>query len=208
MPSKSLLIAIAAFAVTTTGAHAYVGTKYIDDSGLSAVQRDAFSEARKLRKSGEVDKARDVLLQAGVTDETIDSLRKASHNSHAAMNDAIEAGDFEAFREAIEGTPLYDIVTTEADFTLFKQAHELKMNGKKDESQAIFESLGLPVKDNSKHHERKSRHENFLELTEEQRDALQVARQANDDSTVTAILIEAGISEDKVERMLDKHGWR
>jgi len=208
MQSKSLLIAIAAFAVTATGAQAYVGTKYIDESVLSTEQRDAFDEARKLRQAGDVDKARDLLLEAGVTDETLDSLRQASHNSHAAMVSAVEAGDFSAFRTAIEGTPLYDIVTSEADFVLFKEAHDLKMQGKADEAEVIMDELGVPARNVSMRNGRMGQQGGFLELSDEQRDALRAARQANDQETVSAILKEVGVTESTVERRMDRHSWR
>jgi hypothetical protein len=208
MQSKSLLIAIAAFAVTATGAQAYVGTKYIDKANLSVTQRDAFSEAKKLKRSGDVEGARDLLVGAGITDETIESMRKAAHESRQALHDAIDDKDFAAFREAVKGTPLYDLVTSEEDFKLFLTAHDLKKEGKSDEAQVIFDDLGIAPKDKSMREGRGFKGENYLELTTEQKDALRAARQANDEETVKAILTEAGISEDKIERRLDKKGWR
>lgn len=208
MQSKSLLIAIAAFAVTATGAQAYVGTKYIDKANLSVTQRDAFSEAKKLRKSGDVEGARDLLVGAGITDKTLESLRKAAHESRQALHDAIDDKDYDAFREAVKGTPLYDLVTSEEDFKQFLTAHDLRKEGRNDEARAIFDELGITPKDKAMGEGRGMRGVNFPGLTSEQKDALRVARQANDDETVMAILKEAGISEDKIERRLDKHGWR
>ncbi len=214
MQSKSLLIAIAAFAVTATGAQAFVGTNYLNQAGLSSGQVQAFTQARELRRKGEVEKARDVLVEAGVTEETLASLRKASKASHSAIHEAVESGDFNAFKEAAEGTPLYDIVNTKEDFVLFKQAHDLKLEGKFIEAQEIFDDLGMPAKGMKrgvgmgmgmgKGH----RNQDFLDLTDEQRDALRVARQANDEETVKEILKEAGVSEDRIERVMEKRNWR
>ncbi len=204
MQSKSLLIAIAAFAVTATGAQAYVGTKNFSQLGLSTEQVQAFTQARDLRRKGEVEKARDVLLEAGVTEDTLASLRTATHASHQAIHEAVLANDYDAFKEAIVGTPLADIITTEADFADFKKAHDLKAEGKISEAKEIFADLGMPGKGMGRHH--KMLH--LPELTTEQRDALLVARQANDQETMKAILIEAGVSEERIEKMITKRTWR
>ena len=208
MPSKSLLIAIAAFAVTATGAQAFVGSNYLNQTNLSIEQVEAFNQARELRKAGEVEKARDLLVEAGVDEDVISELRKAAHAAHAAIHEAVEAGDFEAFKKAAEGTPLYDIINSEADFALFKQAHDLKSEGKFAESKAILDELGVvpPKMGEGRGH---ARHHEFLaELTFEQREALRVAKQANDEDTVKAILKEAGIDEDRIEQKMEKRNWR
>ncbi len=61
MQSKSLLIAIAAFAVTATGVQAYGGMKILEKAGLSEEQISAFETARELRQSGDIAGARDAL---------------------------------------------------------------------------------------------------------------------------------------------------
>lgn len=208
MPSKSLLIAIAAFAVTATGAQAFVGSNYLNQTNLSIEQVEAFNQARELRKAGEVEKARDLLVEAGVDEDVISELRKAAHAAHAAIHEAVEAGDFEAFKKAAEGTPLYDIINSEADFALFKQAHDLKSEGKFAESKAILDELGVvpPKMGEGRGHVR--HHEFLAELTFEQIEALRVAKQANDEDTVKAILKEAGIDEAKIEQKMEKRNWR
>lgn len=207
MQSKSLLIAIAAFAVTATGAQAFVGTNYLNQSSLSIEQVEAFNEARELRRKGEVEKARDVLLEAGVNEETVASLRRASHSSYLAIHEAVVAGDFAAFKKAVEGTPLYDIVTTEADFELFKQAHNLKSDGRFAEAKEILTNLGVSPRQMHSSQHRVLHHESFLELSDEQRDALRAARQANDQETVNAILEEAGINSLPAKSKLGRTHW-
>lgn len=195
MQSKSLLIAIAAFAVTATGAQAYIGTEQLNRAGFSENQIEAFSEARELRLKGEKEKARDVLLKAGVDQEKLENLRKVSHTSHQALRSAIENTDYEAFKKAIIGTPLADIINTEADFLYFKEAHDLRKAGDFSQAKVIFDELG--VSDNNKRFDNRHRgqHHDWLELTIEQRDALRVAIQANDHETVKAILDEAGLGD-------------
>lgn len=116
MQSKSFLMAVAAFAVTTTGVHAYGGSKILNKAGISEEQIVAFEEARELRRSGDIEAARDRLIEAGIDEGTLKKV----------------------------------------------------------------------------HHARK--HHKFLEdLTDEQRDAFRVAKQANDRATMQAIIDEAGI---------------
>ncbi len=192
MQSKSLLIALAAFAVTATGVQAYdVSNKYLNQAGITSTQVQALSQARDLRRKGEKDKARDLLVKAGVTEETINSLREAAKSAHNDIEDAVLKADFTAFRQAILGTPLYDIINTEADFALFREAHALKAKGKYQEARGLMSDLGLKPKDQGKTH-RFFRPEIHDELGADEKEAIRAARQANDPETVRAILKEAG----------------
>jgi hypothetical protein len=198
MNSKSLLIAIAAFAVTASGAQAYVGTKTLTRAGLSTEQISALEEARSLRAEGEVEKARNVLVEAGVDEAALAAIREAARAAREAMHEAIDAGDFVAFREAVIDTPLADIITTEADFELFREAHELRAKGKHGEAREILDELGVPEFTGAHkglghgHGHGHGRRGDRPALSDEQRDALRAARQANDMATVRAILDEAG----------------
>ncbi|HMO78387.1 MAG TPA: hypothetical protein PKD95_04290 [Candidatus Paceibacterota bacterium] len=196
MPSKSLLIALAAFAVTATGAQAHVSNKYFNQAGLSTSQVQALSQARDLRRKGEIEKARDVLVEAGVTEETINSLRKAARSAKSDIEAAVVNNDFAAFRQAILGTPLYDIVNTEADFAVFREAHALKAEGKYREARELMSDIGFVSKGSNKT-KRSYRAKIYDELSADQRDAVRAARQANDSETVRAILREAGFDGNK-----------
>ncbi len=192
MQSKSLLIAIAAFAVTATGVHAYGGTAVLERAGLSEVQISAFEAAREFRAAGDLDAARDVLVEAGIDEDTLRSVHQAAHAVRQSMRTALQAGDYEAFKEVIADSPLADIITTEADFVQFKEAHALRTAGEWEDAKEILDELG--VEPNQRHGYHKAFHRHPLkELNEEQRAALQVARQANDRATMQAILDEAGI---------------
>lgn len=209
MNSKSLLIAIAAFAVTATGAQAFVGTNYLAQAGLTQTQIEAFTQARELRMKGKSEEARDLLLEAGLDEEAIDSIRAAAKAAHEAVHDAIESRDFAAFRTAIEGTPLYDIITTEEDFKLFVEAHDLRAEGKYAEARDILDELGVPARTSKPGMGHGGRGmmggSHLIDLTEEQRDALRAARQANDKETVREILREAGIDDGRRHGM--HFGW-
>jgi len=207
MQSKYLLIAIAAFAVTTTGAQAYIGSKELNKIGLSSHQVEAFTQARELRSKGEVDKARDVLLEAGIDEKTIKSLKRAAHTSRHKIRQSVGEGDYEAFKLAIVGTPLADIITTEADFVTFKEVHALRKEGEYAKAKELLDDLGLTSMHMGGHYHKHNSY-SFLELTPEQHDALQVARQANDHDTVKTILFEAGIVDVTPRSHFMKKGWR
>lgn len=196
MNSKSLLIAIAAFAVTATGAQAFVGGDVLRRAGLSEDQVAALSAARNLRAEGEVVKARDVLVKAGIDESALASVREAVHKAREAMYKALREGDYEAFKESIRDTPLSDLITSKDDFDQFKKAHELRVAGEHAEAKVIFDDLGvMPPMGRGMgfaHYRHTPNHE-ARGLTTEQREALQVARQANDRETVHAILEEAGM---------------
>jgi hypothetical protein len=72
--SKSLLIAIAAFALTASGAHAFSGEALMR-AGLTASQRAAFEVARELRLEGDITGARDLLVEAGIDELVIERVR-------------------------------------------------------------------------------------------------------------------------------------
>jgi hypothetical protein len=198
MQSKSLLIAIAAFAVTASGVHAYSGTKIFTRAGLSEDQITAFTQARELRESGNFDGARDVLLEAGINDEVLKSVHQASKAVRLEMQDALNDQDYETFVLATEGTDVANIIKTEADFTRLAEAYHLQVAGNAPEAKKILDELGI----DSHHrlaglHQGVRRHRGMQDLSSEQLEALSVARQANDKKAAAAILKEAGIKAGK-----------
>lgn len=209
MNSKSILIAIAAFAVTTTGAQAFASTTFLSRSGLDQVQAEAFTEARELRLKGKNDEARDVLLKAGINEETLKTLRLAAKATHEAIEAAILSHDFKAFKEAVIGTPLYDLITTEDDFSMFVEAHDLKLSGKETESRTILNELGVSPRTHhgfSGYGRKFHDHKAINNLSEAEQDALRVARQANDTQTVERILTEAGVIDKWTKERQEKKG--
>lgn len=205
MQSKSLLIAIAAFAVTTTGVSAYAGTDLLEKAGLSETQIEAFEEARELRESGDRDAARDVLVGAGIDEETLRNIHQAVHEARKemkdAMHEALEADDYDAFMEAVIDSPLSDIINSKEDYDLFREAYELKMAGEFEAAKEIMSELGMEEGFGKGHGHKKGhgfgRGGLMDNLTEEQQEAIRVAREANDKETVKAILEEAGIEMPK-----------
>lgn len=210
MYSKSLLIAIAAFALTATGVNAYGGIKVLGRAGLTDDQVEAIEEARELREMGDYTGARDKLVKAGVTDDTLKNVHRATNEVRIAIEEALNNNDFKAFKVAIADLPLADIITSKEDFQQFKEAHDLKKAGKLDQSSAIMSVLGVDsVGGNSSfgHMHRSNLMEN---LTDQQIEALRVARQANDRATMQAIYDEAGVEGWSGQSVGHHHmiGWR
>ena len=181
MKSTSLLIAIAAMAVTTATAQAFSGDM-LREAGLSENQVAAFVIARELSREGDTGKARDILLEAGIDESTIDNIRQALHKHRQAHRQSVvtakQATTFTDFQAAVAGTPLADIVTTEEAFLSFKN-QQVKRQLARERRQVVDWSDSLST---------------------EQTAALQMARQANDKKAAHAILEEAGLATPSLER--------
>jgi len=175
MEAKALLIPLAAFALSATGVSAF-NSEVLEKAGLNEDQISAFEEAHELRKEGNKDAARTVLENAGIDLHTMEALREAMHEHkqamHSAIDEAVDDNNYEAFKEAIAGSPLADIITTQADFELFSEAHKLHEEGKHQEAKEIMEELGMhPGVMHKRHHEidghMMGRFHGFMEREEE-----------------------------------------
>jgi len=194
--SKSLFVAVAAFAVTASGVHAFSSPELLIKAGLSEEQVIAIQEAQELKTIGNVGAAKQTLEAAGITEETMRHIKEVAKEAKQAVKDAVEAGDYEAFQVAIVDSPLENLITTEADFLQFVEAHQLRQAGQKETATALLADLGVErpgykLGHNGKYYS--SRAELREQLTDEQRAALQVAHAANDKAAVWAIFAEAGI---------------
>lgn len=100
--SKSLLIAIAAVAVTSTTAYAHNGI--LKRADLSDDQRAAIEQARELHQAGDDAAARDILLDAGFDEEALQKLRQARHHhaKHAAFKAQLEESLTEEQLQALQ----------------------------------------------------------------------------------------------------------
>lgn len=141
------MIPAAAFAVTVTGASAFGGNWYLNDElDLSDSQIAAFEEAQEIREAARED-AKGVLEDAGIDEETMQELhqkmRTIRDDAREVTHAALEGGDYEAFVEAIAGSPLADVITSEADFEKFVEAHELRQDGDFESAQEIMDELGV-----------------------------------------------------------------
>lgn len=109
MNSKSFLIAVAAFAVTASGAYAFNDT-VLKRAGLSEEQIAAFEIAHELKREGDPHAARDILLEAGIDDAVLEQIRAARfaereqgsrhHSHHRPQWQDLSAAEYEAYQVA------------------------------------------------------------------------------------------------------------
>jgi len=194
--STSLFIAVAAFAVTASGVHAFSSPELLIKAGLTDEQVIAVQEAQELKATGDVVAAKETLKAAGITEETMRNIREVAKEAKQAVRDAVDAADYEAFKVAVVDSPLEEMITSKADFNQFVEAHELRRSGDKDAAADILDELGIDRSGYSHKHHAKHRGltvEAREQLTDIQREALQVAQKANDKEAVRTIFAEAGI---------------
>lgn len=193
MHSKSLLIAIAAFAVTTTGVHAYGGAKVMQRAGLNQSQVQAIQEARELELTGHEAKAREKLIQAGVDENTLQKLKQMAQEARSDIHTALTEDDYELFLELIEDSPLADIISTKTEYEDFRVAYlERQEERLVKRVEGVSERVSWfkqPV------HQKHQRLSFMFDLDETQREAFLVAKKSNDRATMQAILDEAGINK-------------
>lgn len=144
---KQLLIPVAAFAVTVTAASAF-NTDMLEnlDIDLTDDQVSALEEAEEIRQTAFAE-AKQVLEDAGIDGEKMREIHEAMHEARderrEAVHEALEADDYDAFMEAIAGSPLADAITSEADFETFQEAHELREAGDFEAAQELLSELGI-----------------------------------------------------------------
>ena len=143
------MIPVAAFAVTATGVSAF-SSDILDelDVDLSSEQIAALEEVHELRQGGADREAiKEALEEAGIDQETMAEIKTAVHEykseAREAVKAAIEAGDYDAYLDAVSDTPAADKIDSEADFLLLVEAHELRADGDHEGAQAILSGLGF-----------------------------------------------------------------
>ena len=159
--TKALLIPIAAFAVTVTGASAF-NSAVLQDAGLDTQQIAAFEQAHELRKDGDREAARDILVDAGVDMETMQEVREAMkghrQEMHQAVEEAMKDGDYDAFLAAVAGSPMADKIDTPEEFALFTEAFDLRESGDREAAREIMEDLGFEGKMHGRGHGMRMNH--------------------------------------------------
>lgn len=201
MKSKPFLLAVAAFALTASGVQAFGNSQMLTRAGLSQSQIAAFEVARERREAGDLDGARDVLVEAGVDEAVLLSVQKIAHENRVAIRKSLEEQNYKTFKTAVEGTPLAENIDSVADFKKFAEAHQLKQDGRWSEAKIILDKLGVDAphhRAQMRHHERGMTVGHLLQdLTDDQKEALKVAHQSNNKEAVAAILKEVGIEMPK-----------
>lgn len=143
---KQIMVPVAAFAITVTGASAFSGNGWLKNLDLTDAQVSALEQVKEIHTSAH-DKAEQVLTDAGIDKEKMreihGAMREGRMEHHEAVETAIENNDYNAFVTAIADTPLADKITSQADFEKMIEAHTLKESGDRVGAQTIFKELGL-----------------------------------------------------------------
>ncbi len=148
---KQIMIPMAAFAITVSGASAFSGSDWVSklDVDLTDEQVSALEQAKEIRQSAE-EEAKQVLVEAGLDETKMkaihDAMREMHKANHEAMENALESEDYEAFKEAVADTPLSTQITTEAEFSKLAEAHALREAGDPEAAQALLAELGIEGK--------------------------------------------------------------
>jgi hypothetical protein len=106
---------------------------------------ELLAQIRQLIRDGNIDEAKQLakdndLKMPGMGNKFGNFKNKENFQ---AIKAAIEAGDFNAWLEAVGDSPLAEIITAE-NFDQFIQMHNLRQAGDIEAAQAIAEELGLP----------------------------------------------------------------
>ncbi len=217
MKKSTLIIPIAAFALSASSAAAF-NENILEQAGLSNSQIEAFSEARELRQAGDREAARDLLVEAGIDIDTLHEIKEALHDdraeTRAEIKAAIAGDDYNAFLTAIVGTKLEDKITSENDFELFVEAHQLRESGDREAAAEILAELGI---EKPEHHRKGGRGFGkrditnapfWNDLTDTQQEDIQSAIEAGDRGSVREILEAAGIERpDRDEKRGQRTGF-
>ena len=144
--AKALLIPVAAFAVTMSGGAAF-SRSVLARAGLNEDQISAFENADTLRRRGDLAAARDTLVGAGIDESAMRAVSNAiqAHKQQQSnpIQQAVTNNDYAAFQQAIEGSPLADIITSQDEFERFVAAADLKEAGNVNAADEIMHDLGM-----------------------------------------------------------------
>ncbi len=103
MNSKSLLMAIAALTLTVTNARAF-NEQMLTRANLTEEERHAFTIARELQIKGDVEAAKEVLVDAGIDEFVLERLR-------------LSMSEYQSSREEIYQLPGTTTENTTANFS-------------------------------------------------------------------------------------------
>ena len=106
------------------------------------------SEAHKLREEGKHEEAKAIMEELGLKGPKDEQGQKMDSETRAKLDAAMDAGDYNAWKEIVDDKPIASQVTAD-NFAKFVEAHNLREEGKHEEAKAIMDELGIKP---PKHH--------------------------------------------------------
>lgn len=105
---------------------------------------DVLVQAHELKESGDREGAKALLEEAGIKrPKKFRGNRGQRGEKFQAIRDAVEAGDYQAWVEAMADHPNGDELINEETFSVLQEAHVLREAGDKDAAKALLEEAGL-----------------------------------------------------------------
>ena len=127
----------------------FASASYMEGRGqgqnLNEEQRAVMQEVKELHQSGDHEAAMERMKENGIHPKMKMSGPKGE--MRGAVHEAVVANDYDAFMDAIEGSPLEEIAD-EGTFELLVEAYELREDGDYEEARELMEDFreeaGLP----------------------------------------------------------------
>lgn len=111
-------------------------------SGFTDTQKQAIEKAFQIRQTAETE-AKTVLDAAGVDQKALHDQMRAGHETERkAMEAALDANDYEAFKAAVANSPMKDKLTNDT-FAKLVQIHTLEKAGDKEGAAKLRKDLGV-----------------------------------------------------------------
>ena len=93
-----------------------------------------------------------------------------SKERHALMGEVFANHDYGVWKELVEGKPVAKMISSEEEFDLFVEAHELMLAGDRDAAKKIRAELGLSqregIRNNENHKQRKGHKYSKTEISQ------------------------------------------
>lgn len=110
-------------------------------AGFSTDQQAAIQKAQDIRTTAET-QSKAVLDAAGVSENALHKAMGAYHQKHrTALDAALDANDYEAFKGLVAGTPMASSLTPDV-FAKLVKIHSLEKSGDRAGAQALRKELG------------------------------------------------------------------
>lgn len=146
---NKIMIPVAAFAVTVTGASAFSGDLLQKlDLNLTTEQISTLEEVHELRQDGgDREQIKAMLDNAGLDKEKMNEIKEAAHGyqeeQRTAIHEAIANEDFAAYQAAVVNSPRADLIDSEANFQKLIEAQQLRASGDHEGAREIMSELGF-----------------------------------------------------------------
>jgi hypothetical protein len=139
LPALALL-GVTAFAGYTTNAAEMENNR----PSLTNEQKEILQEIRELKQNGQYEEARELAEDANLPMRKGRKAPSEEMQKHREqMHSIIESGDYQAFLDAVEDTPMVDIIDSEDKFNILVEAHELRESGDFEGAKELMFEAGL-----------------------------------------------------------------